>query len=153
MTGKEIIVRKDLLFQQLGSYLALLSVVFTLPFALSLALEYADFGTVLLVVVSCFVVPPFFAYFWAFFYVRTVQYTLYKNRLEVEQGILFKVHKNIPLNKITHILVMEGPFERALGLKSIKIYTAGSTGSRPAAVLRGLDQESKEGLVSALGRF
>lgn len=45
--------------------------------------------------------------------------------LNVRTGFLFKVQKNIPLDKITDLAVNEGPVLRHLGLCSLRIETAG----------------------------
>ena len=45
--------------------------------------------------------------------------------LNVRKGFLFKVQKNIPLDKITDLAVSEGPVLRYLGLCSLRIETAG----------------------------
>jgi len=45
--------------------------------------------------------------------------------LNIRRGFLFKVQKNIPLDKITDLAVNEGPVLRYFGLCSLKIETAG----------------------------
>lgn len=45
--------------------------------------------------------------------------------LNVRRGVLFKVQKSIPLDKITDLALTEGPILRYLGLCSIGIETAG----------------------------
>ncbi len=50
---------------------------------------------------------------------------LHERTLVVKRGIFFKVEKTIPLDKIQDLTVKEGPLLRALGLRSLKIETAG----------------------------
>jgi putative membrane protein len=50
---------------------------------------------------------------------------LTERSLNVRRGFMFKVQKNIPLDKITDLAVNEGPVLRYLGLCSLKIETAG----------------------------
>lgn len=50
---------------------------------------------------------------------------LTERSLNLRRGFLFKVQKNIPLDKITDLAVNEGPVLRYLGLCSLKIETAG----------------------------
>ncbi|MFC1790986.1 PH domain-containing protein [Gemmatimonadota bacterium] len=50
---------------------------------------------------------------------------LYERTLVVKRGIFFKVEKTIPLDKIQDLTVKEGPLLRKLGLRSLKIETAG----------------------------
>jgi len=45
--------------------------------------------------------------------------------LNIRRGVIFKVQKNIPLDKITDLAVNEGPVLRYLGLCSLKVETAG----------------------------
>ncbi len=50
---------------------------------------------------------------------------LNERSLVVKRGIFFKVEKTIPLEKIQDLTVKEGPLLRMLGLRSLKIETAG----------------------------
>jgi len=50
---------------------------------------------------------------------------LTERSLNIRRGFLFKVQKNIPLDKITDLAVSEGPVLRYFGLCSLKIETAG----------------------------
>lgn len=50
---------------------------------------------------------------------------LHKRTLVVKRGIFFKVEKTIPLDKIQDLTVKEGPLLRMLGLRSLKMETAG----------------------------
>jgi putative membrane protein len=50
---------------------------------------------------------------------------LTERSLHLRGGVLFKVQKTIPLDKITDLAVNEGPVLRYLGLCSLKIETAG----------------------------
>ena len=50
---------------------------------------------------------------------------LTERSLNIRRGFLFKVQKNIPLDKITDLAVNEGPVLRYFGLCSLKIETAG----------------------------
>jgi len=46
--------------------------------------------------------------------------------LNIRKGVLIKVQKNIPLDKITDLAVNEGPLLRHFGLCSLNMETAGS---------------------------
>jgi putative membrane protein len=50
---------------------------------------------------------------------------LNERTLVVKRGIFFRVEKTIPLDKIQDLTVKEGPLLRWLGLRSLKIETAG----------------------------
>ena len=55
---------------------------------------------------------------------------LTERTLNVRKGFLFRVQKNVPLDKITDLALNEGPILRWLGLCSLTIETAGGgTGS------------------------
>ncbi|MFT5288887.1 MAG: putative membrane protein, partial [Planctomycetota bacterium] len=65
--------------------------------------------------------------------------------LNIRRGIIFKVQKSIPLDKITDLAVNEGPLLRYLGLCSLQIETAG--GGQGSA----MGQAALSGVVDALG--
>ncbi len=50
---------------------------------------------------------------------------LTERTLNVRKGFLFRVQKNVPLDKITDLALREGPILRWLGLCSLTIETAG----------------------------
>ena len=47
--------------------------------------------------------------------------------INIRSGLLFKKQQNIPLDKITDLSIMGGPFLDSLGISKISIETAGST--------------------------
>jgi len=47
--------------------------------------------------------------------------------INIRSGLLFKKQQNIPLDKITDLSIMGGPFLDSLGVSKISIETAGST--------------------------
>lgn len=57
---------------------------------------------------------------------------LTENTLNFRQGFLFKVQKNVPLDKITDLALNEGPILRYLGLCSLVVETAGGGGAAGA---------------------
>lgn len=66
---------------------------------------------------------------WGRWYVRrsfeALKCELHERTLVVKRGIFFTVEKTIPLDKIQDLTVKEGPLLRMLGLRSLKIETAG----------------------------
>ena len=52
---------------------------------------------------------------------------LTERTLNIRRGFLFRVEKNIPLDKIQDIGMTEGPLLRKLGLASLRIETAGNS--------------------------
>ncbi len=66
-------------------------------------------------------------------YLRSLECILTEKTLRVKRGILFKVEKTIPLDKITDLGASQGPIMRAFGIENITIETAGS--SAPGALV------------------
>lgn len=53
---------------------------------------------------------------------------LYTRKLVVKRGVLFKVEKTIPLEKITDVALSQGPLMRAFNLNRLNFETAGQSG-------------------------
>jgi len=68
----------------------------------------------------------------------TLRYCLDDRSLRVEQGMLFKSRKTIPLDKITDLELVQGPLLRALGMWKIKVQTASTGSQMPEAMLVGV---------------
>ena len=72
---------------------------------------------------------PFWLLGWGTWYVRrsfeALKCELHERTLVVKRGIFFKIEKTIPLDKIQDLTVKEGPLLRWLGLRSLKLETAG----------------------------
>lgn len=80
---------------------------------------------------------------WGQWYVRrnfeALKCELHERTLIVKRGIFFRVEKTIPLDKIQDLTVKEGPLLRMLGLRSLKVETAGQgTPGAPEANLIGI---------------
>jgi putative membrane protein len=73
-------------------------------------------------------------YFYYSRYYRRLQVRLTSRELKVRRGILVVEEKSIPLEKITDLAVYQGPVMRAMGLKGIKVETAGQTSMGQALV-------------------
>ena len=58
---------------------------------------------------------------------------LTERSLNIRRGVLFKLEKNIPLDKIQDLAVREGPLLRRLGLSSLAVETAGSSNPQSGA--------------------
>jgi membrane protein YdbS with pleckstrin-like domain len=71
-------------------------------------------------------------------WVKVLRYCLDEKSLRVEQGLMFKSRKTIPLDKITDLELAQGPILRYFDMWVIKVQTA-STGSQlPEATLIGV---------------
>jgi len=58
--------------------------------------------------------------------------------LKVEKGVMIRVEKNIPLDQITDLGMVEGPVMRFFGLKEISVETAGQSGAGALVKLIGI---------------
>ncbi len=90
---------------------------------------YLQFVLILFATVVGIVILPIWLLGWGQWYVRRnfemLMCELHERTLVVKRGIFFRVEKTIPLDKIQDLTVKEGPLLRWLGLRSLKIETAG----------------------------
>ena len=60
---------------------------------------------------------------------RAYQHTFYRvdeQGIEIRKGVYWRVVINVPLSRVQHIDVSQGPIERRYGLGTLVIYTAGT---------------------------
>ncbi len=90
---------------------------------------YLQIVLICVVTVVGVVILPIWLLGWGQWYVRrsfeALRCELHERTLVVKRGIFFRVEKTIPLDKIQDLTVKEGPLLRMLGLRSLKIETAG----------------------------
>lgn len=67
-------------------------------------------------------------------YLRRMKCVLTETKLEVRKGILTRVEKTIPLDKITDLILKQGPIMRQLDLEALAVETAGQ--SSPGALVQ-----------------
>jgi len=65
--------------------------------------------------------------------------TLTQRKLIVKKGVLFKVEKSIPLEKITDVALRQGPLMRFFGIKTLSFETAGQSGEGALVSLTGIE--------------
>jgi membrane protein YdbS with pleckstrin-like domain len=70
---------------------------------------------------------------------EALQYRLEGTTLRVDSGVYFLKRKAIPLDRVTDVVLVQGPLMRYLGLWAINIQTAGSGQQVAEAVLYGVD--------------
>jgi putative membrane protein len=85
-------------------------------------------------IVALPVVVPVALWYWSRYYQR-LSVVLTSRELKVRRGILMTEEKSVPLEKITDLAVYHGPIMRRMGLKGIKVETAGQS-SGPMALIR-----------------
>lgn len=68
-------------------------------------------------------------YWWCNRYFRTLKCVITAKNLELRKGGLIRIEKTIPLDRIQDITLKEGPLLRALKLASVRVETAGQSGT------------------------
>jgi putative membrane protein len=79
------------------------------------------------------IVVPLVRWYWTRHYAR-LRVSLTTRELKVHRGVMNREEKSIPLEKITDLAVFQGPIMRRMGLKGIKVETAGQS-SGPGALV------------------
>jgi membrane protein YdbS with pleckstrin-like domain len=102
----------------------------SLPFGLLL-------GAALLILLYLAVLAPPRRY-------RAWGYGIDSEELQVRRGVWTRVHRVVPLDHVQHIDVSQGPLERAFGICSLVLHTAGTLHSQ--IVLPGLARATAERL-------
>lgn len=101
--------------------------IVTVPFVIgSLVLELAD-----ILPTGSFLVPVLVAAAWAILRVPLRRhaargYDLGTDRLRVVRGLWFRSDTVVPFGRVQHIDVTQGPLERAYGLATLVVHTAGT---------------------------
>ncbi len=82
---------------------------------------------------------------------EVLDYRLYETNLFVHQGVFFVKRKTIPLDRVTDIVLTQGPLLRYFGLWRLDIQTAGSGQQQAEAYLYGLNdpETMKEMILNA----
>lgn len=73
---------------------------------------------------------------------RAWGYGMDSEELQVRRGVWTRVHTLVPLDHVQHIDVSQGPLERAFGICSLVLHTAGTLHSQ--VVLPGLTRAAAE---------
>ncbi|HSH44280.1 MAG TPA: PH domain-containing protein [Longimicrobiales bacterium] len=109
------------------------------------AVKYQVLSTVAVSVGSIIGIPlllfvvPISLWYWPRYYAH-LRMVLTTRDLKVSRGIMNREEKSIPLEKITDLAVYQGPIMRWLGLKGIRVETAGQSDAGSALVkVVGLD--------------
>ena len=79
---------------------------------------------------------------------RAWRYEVRDDSLFLERGVVTRIRTVVPYVRIQHVDVSRGPFERALGLASVVVYTAGSRGAD--VTIPGLTPERADDLQTRL---
>jgi putative membrane protein len=90
-------------------------------------------GATIVGIVLLPVVLPLVSWYWKRYYAR-LSVSLTTRELKVHRGVMNREEKSIPLEKITDLAVFQGPIMRRMGLKGIKVETAGQSSGAAALV-------------------
>ena len=71
-------------------------------------------------------------------------FALDEGELQVAHGWLMRVHTIVPIGRVQHIDLSQGPIERACGVATVVLHTAGTDHSRVA--VPGLSRDAAEGV-------
>jgi membrane protein YdbS with pleckstrin-like domain len=82
---------------------------------------------------------------------RAWRYEVREESLFLDRGVLTKVQTVVPYVRVQHVDTQRGPLERALGLSSLVVYTAGSRGAD--VTIPGLTPEEADDLQGRLKRL
>jgi putative membrane protein len=73
-----------------------------------------------------------------------LRYWLEGSTLRVDQGVYFLKRKAIPLDRVTDVMLVQGPVMRRCGIWSLNIQTAGMGGQSVAeAILYGIEEPER----------
>jgi uncharacterized membrane protein YdbT with pleckstrin-like domain len=115
-------IRPTLLFVKMGYALAVISafllVALLATIGTMLTLQSLSFVAVVLGV-SLLLVPAYFH-----LKQKTIRYTLTDSKVEIDQGLLSKTTRNVPLRIIQDVTVSANVFQRMLGFGDIEIENA-----------------------------
>lgn len=102
---------------------------------LKLYLFLSSVGVLFISVIGIAVLPVwlFVGWWWAGRYFDSIRCELTERRLRISRGVVFRKDKTIMLDKIQDMSLHHGPFQRWLGITSLQIETAGSSGPQGQA--------------------
>lgn len=75
-------------------------------------------------------------------------YAFTDRELHVGQGWLTQMHTIVPVSRVQHIDVSQGPIERSAGVATLILHTAGTEGSR--VILPGISRQRAEEIRDAI---
>jgi hypothetical protein len=79
---------------------------------------------------------------------RAWGYQMDEDELHVRRGVLTQVHTLVPLGRVQHIDIAQGPLERACGVCRLIVHTAGTLHSQ--VVLPGLSRSTAEAMRDSI---
>lgn len=86
-------------------------------------------GILVAAIIAALIVAPW--------YVESLDYWIEGTTLRINQGIVVRKSKSIPLDRVSDIELVQGPLMRMCGIWSLRIQTAGSTQQSPEGTIWG----------------
>ena len=74
---------------------------------------------------------------------QALAYWLDSGTLRVDQGVFFLKRKAIPLDRVTDVVLAQGPLMRLCGIWELRVQTAGTGQATPEASLYGVAEPEK----------
>jgi uncharacterized membrane protein YdbT with pleckstrin-like domain len=132
-------IRPTLMFVKMGYILAVLSAFLLAALLATIGSFFTtaiSAGIVVVLGVSLLLIP-------AYFHVRqkTISYTLTDSKVEIDEGLLSKTTRNVPLRIIQDVTVSANVFQRMLGFGDVEIENANENDE--VIVLRNIDSPKK----------
>jgi uncharacterized membrane protein YdbT with pleckstrin-like domain len=83
--------------------------------------------------------------------VSSLKYWIDGTTLRIDQGVVVRKFKSIPLDRVTDIQMTQGPLMRACGIWSLQVQTAGGAQQAPEGTIWGAcDPESVRDTIMAI---
>ncbi len=98
-------------------------------------------------VVPAVLLSIYWVFFWPIWEMAQWRYLVTTEQVETIHGIFFRNHTVIPINRIQHMDIRQGPLQKKFGLAKLTIYTAASIHQIPA-----LSMDIAEQIASDLGK-
>lgn len=104
------------------------------------AVRYYVWSTAIVLTLTIVGIPLMLIFLPLVYVLRTIEYkhircTLYERTLRVKRGVLNKVEKTVPLDKITDLGITQGPIMRLCGVEAISVETAGQSSGIGSALV------------------
>lgn len=81
-------------------------------------------------------------------YWRSCGYAFTGKELHISAGLLFESCTIVPVARVQHLDISQGPLERLFGIRTLSVFTAGTDASQ--VVLPGLSQQAAETIRDAI---
>ncbi|MFK7770108.1 MAG: PH domain-containing protein [Mariniblastus sp.] len=103
-------------------------------------------GDMTLIIISAVIFVP--AIIVSVFRYFTLRYSIQGDKLVVNEGLVFKKNRTVPVKRIQNIDFVQNPLHRLVGVAEVRVETA--SGTKPEATLRVISMAQMESLRSAV---